>query len=143
MTKAAKLPDGEQIRPFASTNCLLHLLGREARRARRPVNLKEVLNRLQHDVDVDARLLLLLDYVELVLGGAGGLSYSDSDRDSLRTAIVQLLAVRWVQGRQEEDDRFAVATDHGGPRTTMPSEPPDPSGSPEERRRAFYSVPSA
>jgi hypothetical protein len=55
---------------------------------------------------VDARLAVLADYVELVLGGAEGLSYSEAERDGLRMSILDLLAVRWAQGRQEEDAGF-------------------------------------
>jgi hypothetical protein len=70
------------------------------------VDNTEALNRLSHDGDVDARLVVLADYVELVLGGAEGLSYSEAERDGLRMSILDLLAVRWAQGRQEEDAGF-------------------------------------
>ena len=60
---------------------------------------REALDNLSHDAGVDARLVVLVDYVELLLGGAEGTSYSDSERDGLRTSILQLLALRWAQGR--------------------------------------------
>jgi hypothetical protein len=105
------------------------------------VDINKALNKLSHDVDVDARVVVLIDLVEFRLGGAEGLGYSDSDRGDLRMAIFRLLAVRWAQRHQEEDDRLGVATDHRTTRTTMPSDAPlHPPRSPEERRRGFYVV---
>jgi hypothetical protein len=106
------------------------------------MEINEALNQLSHDRAVDARLVVLIEYVELVLGGAEGLSYSEGDRDDLRRKILQLLAVRWTQGRQEEDERLG-ATDDGTRWTTMPTDaPPQPSHSPEKRRRGLYAVPA-
>jgi hypothetical protein len=88
------------------------------------VDIDEALNKLRGEAGVDAGLVVLINYAELLLGGAEGFSYADNERDSLRTAILQLLAVRWIQGRREEDERLGEATDRGGSRTTMSSEPP-------------------
>lgn len=105
------------------------------------MDTNEALNKLSHDGNVDARLVVLIDYVELLLGGAEGLSYSATERDGLRTSILQLLAVRWAQGRQEEDDRLGVATDDGTTWTTTPRDaPPHRSHSPEKRRGGLYVV---
>jgi hypothetical protein len=104
------------------------------------VDNDEALDKLEHDGAVDARVAVLIEYVELLLGGAEGLSYSDDDRSDLRAAILQLLAVRWTQGRQEEDDRLG-ATDGGTTWTTMPSDdPPHLSHSPEKRRGGLYAL---
>jgi hypothetical protein len=103
------------------------------------MDTNEALNKLGHDADVDARLAVLIDHVELLLGGAEGLSFSAAERDSLRTSILQLLAGRWTQGRQEEDDRLGVATDDTTTGTTMDSNHLlHPSHSPEKRRRGLY-----
>ena len=75
------------------------------------MNIKEALNMLQHDVEVDTRTAALVHGVELLLGGAEGLGYSDDDRSDLRTTILQLLGVRWVQARQEADDRLLEAAE--------------------------------
>ena len=49
------------------------------------MNIKEALNMLQHDVEVDTRTAALVHGVELLLGGAEGLGYSDDDRSDLRS----------------------------------------------------------
>jgi hypothetical protein len=105
------------------------------------VNIKEALNMLQHDVEVDTRTAALVHGVELLLGGAEGLGYSDDDRSDLRTTILQLLGVRWVQARQEADDRLLEAAESPTGTTMCPEAPQGPSLSPAERRRAFYVVP--
>jgi len=61
------------------------------------VDSNEALNHLSCDGDVDARVAVLVEYAELVLGGAEGLRYSSADWDGLRTSILQLLADRWAQ----------------------------------------------
>ena len=105
------------------------------------MNIKEALNMLQHDVEVDTRTAALVHGVELLLGGAEGLGYSDDDRSDLRTTILQLLGVRWVQARQEADDRLLEAAESPTGTTMCPEAPQGPSLSPAERRRAFYVVP--
>ena len=108
------------------------------------MDTNEALNKLSCDEDVDARVAVPVEYVELVgLGGAEGLRYSSADWDGLRASILQLLADRWAQGRQEEDDGLGAATDDETTWTKMPSDeaPSNLAQSPEERRRAFYAVP--
>jgi len=105
------------------------------------VNIKEALNMLHHDVDVDTRMVALVDCVELLLGGAEGLGYSDDDRSDLRTTILQLLGVRWIQARQEADDRLLEAAESPTGTTMCPEAPQGPPRSPAARRKAFYIVP--
>jgi hypothetical protein len=88
------------------------------------MDVNEALDWLQHDVAVDTRVTVLIDYAELVLGGAEGLGYSDNDRIYLRASILRVLAGTWTEWPQEEGE---------GPQPGPPS--------PEERRRAFYTVP--
>ena len=56
------------------------------------MDMNEALNKLSHDAGVDARLVVLIDYVEILLGGAEGLSYSATERDGLRTSSCLLSA---------------------------------------------------
>jgi hypothetical protein len=88
------------------------------------MGINEAFDWLEQDVAVDARVTVLIDYVELVLGGAEGVRYSDNDRSALRASILRDLAGRWTEGRREEGEPLA-------------DRPP----SPEERRRGFYAVP--
>jgi hypothetical protein len=88
------------------------------------MDMNEALGWLEDDVAVDARVKVLIEYVELVLGGAEGLTYSDNDRRDLRASILRDLVDHWAQGRREEGKALA-------------DRPP----SPEERRRGFYPVP--
>ena len=88
------------------------------------MDFNEALDCLEHDVAVEARVTVLIDCVELVLGGAEGVGYSDNDRSDLRASILRDLAGRWTEGRREEGEALA-------------DRPP----SPEERRRGFYAVP--
>jgi hypothetical protein len=108
------------------------------------VDSNEALNHLSCDGDVDARVAVLVEYAELVLGGAEGLRYSSADWDGLRTSILQLLADRWAQGRQEEGDGLGAATDDGETWTKMAYDKPpsDLARSPERRRRGLYVVPA-
>jgi hypothetical protein len=88
------------------------------------VDFNEALDCLEHDVAVEARVTVLIDYVELVLGGGEGLTYSENDRSDLRASMLRDLADRWIAGRRREGDVLA-------------DRPPSPEG----RRRGFYAVP--
>jgi hypothetical protein len=88
------------------------------------MELNQALGWLEDDVAVDARIKVLVDYVELVLGGGEGLTYSENDRSDLRASMLRDLAAHWIAGRRGEADALA-------------DRPP----SPEERRRGFYAVP--
>ena len=88
------------------------------------MELNQALGWLEDDIAVDARIKVLIDYVELVLGGGEGLTYSGNDRSDLRASMLRDLADRWIAGRRGEGDALA-------------DRPP----SPERRRRGFYAVP--
>ena len=68
------------------------------------MNIKEALNMLQHDVEVDTRTAALVHGVELLLGGAEGLGYSTT------TAV--------TFGRQSSSFLVSAGSSCAGRRTT-------------------------